>query len=207
MKIKILAVLLLTVGSALAQQSINFGSQIPSVGTYSTGANWETSGTFKFEVGTFASGFIATNSNTNSWAANWIIANQGGTTGVAQWINDGGDIGFIGSARITTLSAPFTGGASLYMWGYNSKAAGNQQWILLSNTAWVVSSDISNPVSSDLTVNATTTSVIGNISGSGTTFQSALVSVSAIPEPSTFAALFGAAALGMAACRRRRTAA
>jgi hypothetical protein len=31
-----------------------------------------------------------------------------------------------------------------------------------------------------------------------------IVSVSAIPEPSTFAALFGAAALGMAAYRRRR---
>ena len=33
------------------------------------------------------------------------------------------------------------------------------------------------------------------------------LATSAIPEPSTFAALFGAAALGLAACRRRRPAA
>jgi len=207
MKIKTLAILVLTAVSALAQQSINFGSQIPSVGTYSTGSNWDTSGSFQFEVGAFNSGFTATNANTNLWAANWTIANQGGPTGAAKWIDDGGDLGFTGSAQITTLSAPFTGNATLYMWGYDSKAVGSQQWILLTNTAWVVSSDISTPVSSNLTVDGSTTSVIGNISAGGTTFQSALVTVSAIPEPSTVAALLGAAALGMAAYRRRRVAA
>jgi hypothetical protein len=50
-----------------------------------------------------------------------------------------------------------------------------------------------------------------SLTGDGTTslFRMSInqLSVSAIPEPSTFAALFGAAALGMAACRRRRPAA
>ena len=57
--------------------------------------------------------------------------------------------------------------------------------------------------------NGRATGLLLSTGGIGSTLTVSLnnLAVSAIPEPSTFAALFGAAALGMAACRRRRTAA
>lgn len=192
--------------SGYAQQSINFGSPVPAVGTYSTSSSWSTAGDFVFELGVFNSGFTPTAGNVSQWAANWSVANQGGTTGTATWVNDGGDIGFTGSGRITALSAPFTGGSQIYMWGYDSKAVGSRQWILLSNTSWLVSSDISTPVSSNFTVNGSTNAVLGGVSNGGATLQSALVIVSAVPEPATYAAIFGLAALGFCAVRRRRRA-
>jgi hypothetical protein len=204
MNVKILVILALTAASSIAQQSINFGSQIPSTGTDSYGVAWDTAGTFQFELGVFTSGFVASSSNTDLWASNWTIANQGGPTGVAQWVNDDGDLGFTGSAQISTLSAPFTASTGLYLWGYDSKAIGNRQWILLTNTAWVVSSDISNPVTSSFIVDGSTTAVIGGVN-SPSNFQSALVTASPIPEPATYAALLGLGGLGFAVYLRRRS--
>ncbi|HSI20187.1 MAG TPA: PEP-CTERM sorting domain-containing protein [Verrucomicrobiae bacterium] len=206
MKIFTALVFVLATVSAFAQQSINFGSPVPAAGTYSTSGVWNTSGGFVFELGVFNSGFTPTAGNVNEWAANWSVANQGGPTGTATWIDDGGDTGFTGSGRITVLSAPFTGNTQMYLWGYDSKAAGSRQWILLSNTAWLVSTDISAPVSSNFTVNGSTSAVLGGVSNAGATLQSALVNVSAVPEPATYAGLFGLAALGFCAVRRRRKA-
>lgn len=185
-----------------AQQSIDFGSQVPSDGTYSTSDSWDTTGGFIFEVGSFASDFTPTTLNFSEWASNWVVANQG-ASGTTTWIDDDGDTGFIGNGLIVTLSEPFTSGANVYIWGFDSKAAGSREWVLLTDPAWLVASDISSPVTSSFIVEGSTTAVVGSVTNGGASLQSALVNVGAIPEPATLGVIFGVSALGMVACRRR----
>jgi hypothetical protein len=203
MKFKILTVYFAAAVAAFAQQSINFLSPIPAVGTYSNTTDWDTGGGFSFEIGAFASGFNPTASNVGSWASNWTVANQG-APGVTTWIDDDGDIGFSGAGRVISQSAPFTANAPLYIWGYDSKEAGVREWVLLSNTSWMVASDISSSISTDFVVNSSTSAVLGGVSNNGATLQSALVIVSAIPEPAAFAVFVGVGAVGLVGLRRRR---
>ena len=74
---------------------------------------------------------------------------------------------------------------------------------VLVDTSWVTPTFADNGVDTRLSFNTTTSAVVGTYAFNGGT---QIIELSAIPEPSTFAALFGAAALGMAAFHRRRPA-
>ena len=78
---------------------------------------------------------------------------------------------------------------------------------VLVDTSWLTPTFADNGFDTRLSLNTTTSAVVGTYAFNGGNQTIGLAAVSAIPEPSTYAALFGAAALGMAACRRRRTAA
>lgn len=185
-------------------QTINFGSDL-GTGSYSDGTAWQSEG-YTFQIGVFNAGFVPSVSNVNDWAANWNVANQGGRTGETTWLDDGGDLYFGGSGAITNLSAPFTAGARVYIWGFDSTLDGTNEWVLLTNVSWVVASDISTPQNSNYLTSASgVEAVIGNFDG--TNFTSVKVVIgSEIPEPSTFAAVAGLAVLGAVATRRRRSA-
>lgn len=206
---KFAAILVCSASSVFAQsQSINFGSGL-GVGLESDNSPW-VSGSFFFQVGTFTTGFTPSAGNVNDWVSNWTVAAQGGTTGTTAWIDDGGDLSFSGAAAITSLTAPFTPGKQIYIWGYDSKSNGNNEWLLLQAVSWAVESNIDTPKSSNfLTTDSGVTAVIGSrTTPSGVeTFKSALVTIGApIPEPSSYAALAGLGILGFAASRRRRAA-
>lgn len=78
---------------------------------------------------------------------------------------------------------------------------------VLTDASWMAPAFSNNASQVSFVLSGTTSAVKGSFNNNGGNQTIGLASVSAIPEPSTYAALFGAAALGMAACRRRRTAA
>jgi hypothetical protein len=100
------------------------------------------------------------------------------------------------SNTITFPSAGFTQNYSV--------ASGTSYWLVVSSTsgsakAWGVSSTLDGPTASY----SSTTSTWGSISPAGA--LGAAVSVSAIPEPGTYAAFAGLVALSVAVYRRRRS--
>ena len=112
------------------------------------------------------------------------LGTLGGNNSVARDINSSGFI--VGSAQVSggTYHAFFYNGSTLY--DLNDYVLGASGWVLTE--AWAINDD-------------------GMIVGTGTfggETRAFMLSVSAIPEPSTYAALAGLAALGFAALRRRR---
>ena len=186
-------------------QSINFGSDI-AVGLNSDNSAW-TANVFTFQLGSFDVGFIPSSSNVNDWLTNWNVANQGGQTGTAAWLDDGGDLYFAGSGAITSLTAPFAASTQLYIWGFDSTANGENEWILLTSANWKVAENITDaPVQSTfLTTGSGVTTILGTHStAAGESFKSAAVTIgAAIPEPATYTSVLGLLVLGYAATRRR----
>lgn len=184
--------------------TINFGSQVPSTGKYSNGTDWLVDGSFHFEVGVFSAGFTPTSLNVSQWLANWSLANMG-ATGATTWFDDGGDTSFTGNGEYTTNSNPWAIGSKIYLWGFDSRANGTNQWILLQNsTNWVtVDSGTISPQAFQ-TFDVGTSAVVGSVNGAGDAFQSAAVNV--VPEPSSGMLLAlgaGLAAVSIRVLRRR----
>ena len=104
------------------------------------------------------------------------------------------------SGAILSLNNSFTGlsaGDKLYTWVFNTAdAASATEWGVFSssNTLWDVPADLGTATLSTSTVDNV---VIGGISGANFT-------LTAVPEPSTYAMLSGLCVLGFAALRRRR---
>lgn len=184
--------------------TISFGSQVPSTGKYSNGTDWLVDGSFHFEVGAFSSTFTPTSGNVSDWLANWSLANMIGP-GFTTWIDDGGDTSFNGGGGYTTNSNPWAIGSKIYLWGFDSRANGSNQWILLQNSSNWVAVD-SGTVSPQVfvTFDSGTSTVIGSVNGAGDSFQSASVNV--VPEPSTWMfILFGSALVLLYGYRQART--
>lgn len=180
------AIILLVAISSLSLVSraatISFSSP-PSTGQYSTGTDWLTNGSFHFEVGVFSTGFTPTSSNVSQWTGNWTIANMVGP-GATTWIDDGGDTSFTGGGGYTTNSGPWAIGSQMYLWGFDSRANGTNQWILLQNaTAWRTVDSGTIPPQYIQTDDSGTSAVVGSVNGTGDAFQSASVNV--VPEPSS----------------------
>ena len=164
--------------------TINFGSQVPSTGKYSNGTDWLVDGSFDFEVGVFSTGFTPTSLNVSQWLANWSLANMV-ATGTTTWIDDGGDTSFSGNGDYTTNAGAWAIGSNVYLWGFNSRVNGANEWILLQNSSsWVTinSGTISPQVF--VTFDSGTSTVVGSVNGTEDSFQSASVNV--VPEPSTW---------------------
>ena len=97
-----------------------------------------------------------------------------------------------------TLTGPTgTGGVTLNFSDSGGFAAGT--YTLINYT----SATLSDFQASDVTLGSTVSGYTYNLALAGSTLQ--LTAVSAIPEPATYAALAGVAALGLALYRRRRT--
>lgn len=189
---------------AFAQVSINFESPSPADGRYSNNAPWDETGGFHFEIGAFAPGFTPTSANTASWAGQWSVANQGGQSGATTWVNDGGDTWFTGAGAITTYSGAFVGGAQIYIWGYDSKASGVREWLLVTDPAWKLPGTL--PVAAPpttMSISSTAIAVVGQIASAGEVLKSESVNLSAVPEPGSVCTLAGMIVLGVSLRRRR----
>lgn len=182
--------------------TINFGSQVPSSGTYSNSAPWLTDGSYQIEVGAFSSGFTPTSLNVSQWLENWNLANMEGP-GVTTWLDDGGDTSFTGGGGYSNNTGAWAIGSQIYLWGFNSRAIGTNQWILLQNTAvWLtVDSNVITPQTLQ-TFDLGTSAVVGSINGAGDAFQSAAVLV--VPEPATWISLCLGLAVLLGVSRRTR---
>jgi hypothetical protein len=124
--------------------------------TLSTGASWPDLMTL--ELGVFNTGFNPTPANMASWAANWNRHSAA--------VYDGTDKYFSGVSNFTSNSAPFTAGASAYVWGIKGS-----EWVLYRKTTWVwpTGSPLPGPATT-WSMDSTVTTVIGSVIGSGSTF-------------------------------------
>lgn len=143
-----------------------------------------------------ASNFLSLNIST-TWDPN-----IGGTgNGGAGATFDYSELSVFPNGITSTIANP----SYITAWIYNSKSiSATSQWAVLSNTSWVLTPlDTTTPTSKDFTITDLGTSYsFGTLQGN----KVILASASAIPEPSTCAALLGAGVLGLAVYRRRRSA-
>jgi hypothetical protein len=117
----------------------------------------------------------------------WYVSNASG--------NPSGNDGFNGTT--TTLIAPATGLGSL--WNELTFTTGSTLFSISGTSALL-------PVSGVVTGVGIYVNTVTNSGGKSFIIDSFQVTASAIPEPSTFAALAGIAVLGLAASRRRQRA-
>lgn len=142
---------------------------------------------------------------TVNWELNANTTTQGDPTAVFDQINVGGTLDFAGA---TLLNLSFSGAGSTVNWN-DALWSSDQEWKIYDSAAVANFSNLSlvtsNWVDSD-----------GNFFDTllaGASFSLSLdgadvylsYTAAAIPEPSTYAALLGALALGLVAWRRRRT--
>jgi hypothetical protein len=148
--------------------------------------------------------------------------NQGATTGTFTGSSFGELLrGTFNPVNLTSMGTP--GSLELNL-TFNTTYSGSIDYIIGSSAGNVIgysyaASSISGPSTIRFLRNASLDSgtvILSSINRAALTADSpnftlntltAIAASSPIPEPSTYAALFGAAALGMAACRRRRPAA
>jgi hypothetical protein len=179
-------------------RTITFESPAFELGQTSDGINWGT--TFTFQIGSFGS-FTPTASNLDNWDSNFQ------SLATTQWQDFGN---FSGSATLSDNSAGFATTNNAYIWGYNTKTIGlNTEWILLTNDSWKFpdTNIFSIAPSQFTTTDAGTYGIIGQLASSVSYgVEPYMISdrVSTIPEPSTYAAIFGALTLGGVCYRRYR---
>lgn len=168
-----------------------------------------------FRLGTFTLGFTPTFTNAPDWAANWVtVGIVGGTADWGSWAEFGGEWahwGSVGTSSVVRPGGPPAGvvGQRGYIWAYEHLNIPTfPDWILLTNPAWIFPAgtavgEIAMPVESWATSTAGTVAIVGSINhGPGVAEFS--MQMQAIPEPSTYALIFGLAILGFLGYRRFR---
>jgi hypothetical protein len=112
------------------------------------------------ELGSFASTFNPTPTNTANWAANWTPIQR------TKW-NGGGERFYSQELTMITNPAPFTAGASAWVWGIR----GNE-WILFRRTNW--NWPTASPAPSGIigwTADASVVTVVGSVQSGGGSFS------------------------------------
>jgi hypothetical protein len=186
------------------------------------------SSSYAFELGTFATLFVPTASNTADWAANWKRFDLAADPVLNSW--DAPHAAFTGSQTLVptapgaptgTSSSPysspahiFTEGDQLYVWAYNTKTiAPGAEWALVTDTnatnntfngttTWTVPT-----TSQDFSMVDADTIILGGLYNTrgpgGYTATPGVFSLqtSAVPEPGSLLAI---ASLGFTLLVRRR---
>ncbi|MDF3059455.1 MAG: exosortase [Rariglobus sp.] len=145
--------------------------------------------------GSFSGSFTPSSFNTANWSANWLTGEN----------SEGGVDGNAWAAGFTLNESSSIGaGAQLYLWvTYDNPTTNQLETLLMTNPEWIsVVSSSTDFSSHDYAFDAGTSAIVGTLDVIGGLAH--LASASPIPEPATYAALFGAGALGFVLRRRRK---
>jgi hypothetical protein len=198
--------------SAMALQ-VNW-SMSQAAATYSDGAIIPTGG-LTFAIGTFTAGFDPGSAAPEDVVPNWIDAGLAGNT--SPWNNLANAtfpaFGRIGTGTAATVVRP-DGPVGLqgYIFGFSSLDLGTvPEWILLTNPAWTFpagtpAGEVALPGAEWSAINPGTQMLVGNsfnLADGGAALDRAF-QTQAIPEPSTYALIFGLGILGFLGFRRFR---
>ncbi|AHF92450.1 exosortase [Opitutaceae bacterium TAV5] len=163
------------------------------------------------QLGAFSAGFTPTSDNTGEWRDHWL------TSGAPGYVDTSG---VWSTSLILSDQSIITSGSQLYLWAYDQRdlSAGDAGWLLLTSTNWTaVASYLEDsvvrsfyfPFYADTALRDYTdpiSAILGNFNLGAGTAQLADVSGSPVPEPATWAAIFGVCTLGFALWRRRSVA-
>lgn len=163
---------------------------------------------FTFTLGGFASGFDPSHENAADWQANFLT---GGLTGNTNTWMSANQPAFPNHGFTEPQTANLANnnelavGSLAYIWGYDSQTLnGAVNWILFQNPSWQF------PPFNQLLSEAFDTAQAGTIAIVGTVNYvdgdpiSSSFSTEVIPEPSTYALIFGLGILGFLGYRRVR---
>src|SRR5690625_1483254 len=197
---------------------LNLSSSETFAGQFADGTEW-THESMTFELGTFSDGVPTYSSVVGGGGFSWVNADTYNNVTISWetiwfgWIDDyygTGQPGYVGAFdgnfNLMSNDFPFGAGNQLYIWGYTSPdPADNPEWILFTNPSWTVPllEPLPNPLAVLYSLTDHGTEIVEGfasmILGSG----QHLISV-AIPEPSTYALIFGIGLAGLLGIRRLR---
>jgi hypothetical protein len=194
MRSKIAFLALMLVSSAYATEVIFDDYDVTL--TKQGGASWGT--TFLgVQLGSFQSGFTPTADNLSSWGANFQ------TVGTPGYYDPSGPE-WSTSMVLKDNTAPFAVGTQLFLWAFDSKTVGGgSQWLLLTDSSWKLGTMDAAIPSQDLNFTNGTTAALG-LGAFDYSTLSASTFTTAVPEPSTYAAILGFVTLGLVGYRRFR---
>lgn len=186
--------LLIVSGLLAVSASFAFGAQLPfgsdgfGKGFFEDGSSIPTGG-LTFQLGTFGS-FSPEVGNAASWSTNFNTTGIGGST--ASWTIAAADFGSFSGTALIGPDAPT--GQQGYIWGYSALEVG-AEWVLITNPNWIFPAHNPDPTAFPLnpwqTTDAGTIAVWGNLNHVGVDAANRTFQTQAIPEPSTYALIFG----------------
>lgn len=192
-----IAASLVTAVAAQAQISVTWGNSDEAIiFTDASGVALE-SGSLVL-LGTFAGGTDFLNQGTNlEYLQNQFTTFD--TTSISAGGYDGIDGYFTEGAVVNNLNT------QLYYWIFNSSSAASAtEWGIVTSPAWITPGTAPDILVTDMSQAAESGVRVGSLNTVSGQFRTAVTS--AIPEPSSFAAVAGLGILGFAAMRKRRRA-
>jgi len=170
---------------------------------------------FVFELGSFSSGFSPTSENLEDWREHFLTS--GLEENRIEWENLNNStfptFGEKLGSSIFRSGGELEAGDQVFLWGYNSQTYRfDSEWLLLTNPAWQLSAPtaVGDDPASTIVMYATdpgTSMIFGknfNLAGNEDLMNRAW-QTEAVPEPSTYALLFGLAAIGFIIRKRIRS--
>ncbi len=155
-------------------KTINWYSTTQKVNLASNGQNMD--GSFQFQLGAFNSGFVPTVGNISQWASNWVSADTG------TYNPNQSATSFDENFTVTGNAAPFTIGASAYVWG-RSTGTTKDEWILFRKSTWTwPAPSPMDPFESSWNAATADQVILGSINSSGTPFLMKSAAIFSYPQ-------------------------
>ena len=119
-----------------ADETINWGSPVWSDLVNSAGVALD--GSFTFQLGTFATGFVPTSANISLWSANWRIFDQANFNPSLGYYSGSANILTAGGSSSTHATSHDFRGQTAYIWGFNTQTYGSagMEWFWGGTSSW-----------------------------------------------------------------------